>query len=370
MSVEELVSWAEEEIVMASKACDDDISVTSVVDKGKGLADKGKGIMVDEGKAGRKSARSRNSGIVIGENVNPTFSEDDDSDSDIDIEQRFKSSAELEEMYKGNTNSESEYFDKSIDYLSDGEDELIPNRVYDVGESGTVIKHEEYMNKLMHQLRDVGDDLIDPFTILENDQTNEKFPIHDEQTHWKMRKPKVGEKYVDADQLKKCLTYYSLSNGFSLWFYKSSKEQVIARCGLRPEKLKDISKGKQKKGNKYPSAGRDEHSKCPFRCYVNYKWIGKHFGHKIRQNPQIKLLEIADLVMKKYKCIVSPSQCRNAKKFALNESETTTEEHYAMIRSYGKEILDSNDGSTVKLGVTVNPDDKSYLIGFIVVSMG
>ncbi|GKB09938.1 hypothetical protein Tco_0843861 [Tanacetum coccineum] len=29
-------------------------------------------------------------------------------------------------------------------------------------------------------------------------------------------------------------------------------------------------------------------------------------------------------------------------------------------RSYGKAILDSNDGSTVKLGVTVNLDDKTY----------
>ncbi|GJW77844.1 protein kinase, ATP binding site-containing protein [Tanacetum coccineum] len=106
MSVEELVSWAEEEATMASKACDDDINVTSVVNKGKGLADKGKGIMVDKRKVGRKSPRSRNSVIVIRENVNPTFSEDDDSDSDIDIEQRFKGSVELEEMYKGNTDSE------------------------------------------------------------------------------------------------------------------------------------------------------------------------------------------------------------------------------------------------------------------------
>ncbi|GKE53508.1 hypothetical protein Tco_1488664, partial [Tanacetum coccineum] len=93
MSVEELVSWVEEEAAMTSKASDDDICVTSVLDKGKGLADngkglvdKGKGIMVDEGKADRKTARSRNIGIVIGENVNPTFSEDDDSDSVIDME--------------------------------------------------------------------------------------------------------------------------------------------------------------------------------------------------------------------------------------------------------------------------------------------
>ncbi|GKF35025.1 hypothetical protein Tco_0108225, partial [Tanacetum coccineum] len=69
-----------------------------------------------------------NSGIVIGENVNPTFSKDDDSDNVIDMEQRFKGSAELEEMYNGNTDSESEYSNKSIDYLSEGEDELISLR--------------------------------------------------------------------------------------------------------------------------------------------------------------------------------------------------------------------------------------------------
>ncbi|GKF68393.1 hypothetical protein Tco_0198072, partial [Tanacetum coccineum] len=89
---------------------------------------------------------------------------------------------------------------------------------------------------------------------------------------------------------------------------------------------------------------------------VNYKWIAKHFGHKIRQNPEIKLHEIADLVLKKYKCIVSQSQCRYAKTKALNEGDPTIQEHYALIRSYGKEILDSNDGS--------NPDDKTYFDRF------
>ncbi|GKE03374.1 hypothetical protein Tco_1395392 [Tanacetum coccineum] len=258
ISVEELVSWAKKEAAMASKASDDDICVTSVLDKGKGLADNGKGLMVDEGKAGRKTARSRNNGIVIGENVNPSVGEDDDSDSDIEWEQRVKGNAELEEMYKGISDSKSEYFDKSVDYLLEGEDELIVRKRN---------KHEEYIDTLMHQLRGKGDGLTYPFTILENDQSNEKYLIHDDQTHWKMRKPKVGEKYVDAAQLKECLTYYSLANGFSLWFYRSSKDSFIARCGRRPEKLKDIEKGKQKKQIKYPTLGANEVSNCPFRCY-------------------------------------------------------------------------------------------------------
>ncbi|GKE52612.1 hypothetical protein Tco_1487768, partial [Tanacetum coccineum] len=216
MSVQELVSWAEdeaalgslaeEETIMGSIAIDDDICVTGVVDKGKGLADKGKGlvdkgkgIMEYERKAGRNTARTRNSGIVIGENANPTFSEDDDTDSERDIEQRIKATVDLEEVFKGMSDTESEYSDKSIDYLSEGEDELIslrkrqsegkknpnqsncgsstsvagcsrPTRMYHMGETPTVIEHEEYMDTLMHQLRGKGDGLSDPFTILDNDQ--------------------------------------------------------------------------------------------------------------------------------------------------------------------------------------------------------
>ncbi|GJX71772.1 pentatricopeptide repeat-containing protein [Tanacetum coccineum] len=214
MSLEELVNWAEEEAAMSNKASDVDICMTSKLDKGKGLADKGKWL-ADKGK-----------GLA---------------DKD------------WKEMFKGISDSESEYSDKSVDYLSEGEDELIslrkrfseaknpnhsnknsntnvagrsrPNRVYGVGETATIIEHEEYMDILMHQLRGKSDGLSNPFTILENDQSNERYPIHDDQTHWKMRKPK----YVDAAQLKECLTYYSLANGFSLWFYRSSKEMIIAR---------------------------------------------------------------------------------------------------------------------------------------------
>nr|GEZ76528.1 pentatricopeptide repeat-containing protein [Tanacetum cinerariifolium] len=186
MSVEDLVSWTEKEATMTSKTkekfYDDDISVTSILDKGKRK-------MVDEGNAimSRKSAQSRNSSIVIEENVNPSF------------------------------NSKSEYSDKSVDYLFEGKDEFISHR-----------KRNNEAKKIQIQ---------------------------------------VDEKYVDADQLKECLTYYSLANGISLWFYRSLKDRVIARCGLRPEKLKDIKKGKQRKCSKYPSAGRDELSNYPFRCY-------------------------------------------------------------------------------------------------------
>ncbi|GKA54903.1 pentatricopeptide repeat-containing protein [Tanacetum coccineum] len=83
-------------------------------------------------------------------------------------------------------------------------------------------------------------------------------------------------------------------------------------------------------------------------------------------NPQITLDQIARLVKKKYKCIVSKTQCRNAKKFALNEGEVTIQDHYGFLRSYAKALADSNEGSTVKVGVTVNPDEKTYFDRFYV----
>ena len=205
----------------------------------------------------------------------------------------------------------------------------------------------------------------------------------------------VGKKFVNVGQLKECLTYYGLANGFSLWFERSGTRKVVARCGLRPEKIKDPKKGKLSKYNRYPSS-RDEGSECPWRCYgkqmvsensfkvislinehtcvrdfkfgtlINYKWVAKHFGHKIRMNPDIKLRQIADLVMKKYKCIVSPSVCRRAKNWAIYEGDNTMADHYGYIRSYAKAILDTNDGSTVRVGVTVNPDKQTYFDRFYV----
>ncbi|GKD57388.1 hypothetical protein Tco_1290775 [Tanacetum coccineum] len=69
---------------------------------------------------------------------------------------------------------------------------------------------------------------------------------------------------------------------------------------------------------------------------------------------------IADLVLNKYTCIVSRTQCRNAKTYALNEGDVVIQDHYGFLRSYAKALGDSNKSSTVKVGVTINPDEKIY----------
>nr|GEW33854.1 pentatricopeptide repeat-containing protein [Tanacetum cinerariifolium] len=194
--------------------------------KVKKAVDKCKGKMVEEEHPIRIPVR-RNNGIVIEDNVNPSVENDTDSESDPAHGINYS-------LYSdSDSDSDSEYFDKSVDYLSEGEDELIELRK----------RKTEAKNA-----------------------------------------PKVGDWFVDIQQLKDCLTYYALANGFSLWFYRSSLTQPIAKCGLRPDKTKDPKLGKQSK----------------------FK--------------------------------------RNAKRWALNEGETTIEDHYGYIRSYAKAILESNPG--------------------------
>ena len=128
----------------------------------------------------------------------------------------------------------------------------------------------------------------DPFHIVETKV--EKYLIHDMETHWRMRKPKVcfftsyiftciicllililfltfvlllkvGEKFVDIEQFKECMTYFALANGFFLWFERRSKTKVIAKCRLRLERIKKPELGKQSKFKRYPSEA--DRSVCP-----------------------------------------------------------------------------------------------------------
>ncbi|GJR54927.1 multidrug resistance-associated protein 5, partial [Tanacetum coccineum] len=180
------------------------------------------------------------------------------------------------------------------------------------------------MNELLKSLKTADKDGITEDLFISVEKHVERYPMYDETTHLRLRKPKVGE--------------------------KSEEVMVVAKCGQRPPKVSDPKKV-------------DEHTcvrNFNFDALVNYEWIVKIFGDKIRANLDIRLCDIADLVMKKYKCKVSLNQCTNAKKYALIEYEKSIGEHYSMLRSYGIAILDFNPRSTVKLGVTLNPDGKTY----------
>ncbi|GJT85343.1 multidrug resistance-associated protein 5, partial [Tanacetum coccineum] len=233
------------------------------------------------------------------------------------VEARTSTKDKGKEKYESDDNSDYPS-DKSIDYLSPGEDELIKLRNRMKANRKAKAKAKD---KLDEEINEPNEENSMPA----DNVRGETFEEHDIYMNKLLKSLKtVGEKYTSFAQFKECLTYYALANGFSLWHERSGEVRVVAKCGQRPPRVSDPKK--------------DEHTcvrNFNFGALVNYKWIAKIFGDKIRSNPDIRLCDIADLVMKKYKCKI-----------------------------LWKAILDSNHGSTVKLGVTVNLDGKTYFDRF------
>ncbi|PWA92983.1 hypothetical protein CTI12_AA076440 [Artemisia annua] len=115
----------------------------------------------------------------------------------------------------------------SFDYLSPGEEELIQLRTRKANRtkersipipdmtanpsrtrpnmsnrSEVLVEHDDFLTELVRKLK--GDDsdanLQDPFVGVE--LTQDKYPVHDTSTHWKLKEPKLKEKYESAAQLK------------------------------------------------------------------------------------------------------------------------------------------------------------------------
>nr|GEY07283.1 multidrug resistance-associated protein 5 [Tanacetum cinerariifolium] len=136
--------------------------------------------------------------------------------------------------------------DKSVEYLNPGEDELIElrNRMKANIKAKTKAKDkpDSKINEPNEENIMPGDNVRDPFIFVEKHV--EKYPMYDETTHWRLRKPKVGE--------------------------KSGKERAVAKCRQRPPRVFTPEKGKQRKQTKYPYASSDVLPKCSWRCYPRF----------------------------------------------------------------------------------------------------
>ncbi|GJS94129.1 multidrug resistance-associated protein 5 [Tanacetum coccineum] len=297
--------------------------------------------------------------------------------------QRCTVEVDSETEYESDDDSDYQS-DKSVDYLSPGEDELIELR-----------NRMKANRKAKAKAKDKPDEeLNEPNkenSMPADNVRGETFEEHDIYMNELLKSLKTADKDGITED-----PFISVEKHVE----RSREVRVVAKYGQRPPRVYDPEKGKQRKQTMYPCASSDELPKCPWRCYarwttdektfqcislndehtcvkdfnfgalVNYKWIAKLFSDKIKANQDIRLCAIADLVMKKYKCKVNLNQCTNAKKYALTEYEKSIDEHYSMLRSYGKAILDSNPWSTVKLGVTVNLDGKTYFDRFYVCFVG
>ncbi|GJU98681.1 multidrug resistance-associated protein 5, partial [Tanacetum coccineum] len=251
----------------------------------------------------------------------------------------------------------------SVDHLSEGEEEL---RQVRLKKAKSKIKSQEggnYVEPDVESDRDMPKGDSDD----EMNDTN-KWIIHDPNTHWKLQKPILGERYDSFDQLKDCLIFYSVANGYQLWYEKSDSKKLLVKCSLDQKKNKgetvDPSKPKcpfnmravkmRDENTIHIRSLKDKHT-CTRQYYlgslITSKWIAQRFEDKLRMNPDMKVVDLQEYVLKKYRVKVSHHQCNRAKRMALHQLKQNVGTQYDRLVDYCYELKRSNPGTTVAMQV-------------------
>nr|KAJ0189174.1 hypothetical protein LSAT_V11C800402240 [Lactuca sativa] len=191
-----------------------------------------------------------------------------------------------------------------------------------------------------------------------------QYPVYDERQPWDQMKPMIGMRFCNPTELKHMLSNYAVANGYDLWFEKNDSDRLLVKCCKKnkspscPFRLWASWMGKEKTFQIKSLV--NEHNCCrvfKFGSIVTYRWIGKHFMSQIIENPKMSARKMKAKVSTTFNINMSVGQCRNAKKFALQEIEGSLIEHYGRL---------SNPGSTVRLDVDIMPDSTTLFSKFYV----
>ncbi|CAI9288651.1 unnamed protein product [Lactuca saligna] len=240
---------------------------------------------------------------------------------------------------------EGHYFDEDLDDDKDSQlsddiphehetDDYIPSLDKTIG--------DEFLHRVSGMCKDINDEAETDEVETKNGDDKPVYPVHNENQKWDKMVPILGMRFSNPMELKICLTNYAVKNGYNLYFEKNDSQRLLVRCC---------------KENKNPS--------CPFRLWaswmssersfqikslvdehnyskvfklgsiVTYKWIGMHFKNQLLKNPIMSIRKMKAKVSTKFNLIVSVTQCRNARRYALDEIEGSLIEHYACRRVIG-----------------------------------
>ncbi|CAI9265615.1 unnamed protein product [Lactuca saligna] len=193
------------------------------------------------------------------------------------------------------------------------------------------------------------------------------FPINDPSVKWNKMKPLLGERYESPHQLQQCLTNYAIKSGFNIKFAKCDTVRLTAKCGSKmksqPCPFRVHASWMTQERSFQIKTLVDEH-----KCVRNFnisnllspRWLVRHFLKELIMKPNLKCKEMQSIIRTKFHCGVSWSMAYRTRCRAMTIIDGKLTEHYARVWDYCHELLRSNPGSTVQVGVTVNPDQTTY----------
>ncbi|WVZ23366.1 hypothetical protein V8G54_001910 [Vigna mungo] len=169
----------------------------------------------------------------------------------------------------------------------------------------------------------------------------------------------VGTYFVDKEDILDAIKSYAVENRKNLKLVKNDKKQIRVRCLG--------SKGECPWVTYFGFMGAvkswqlrivvDSHT-CSRKHKVrlfNAKWLSRKLEKTVRENPNVKGVDIREKVTRKWNIAISKNMAYRAKTYASDEVGGSFTKQYSRIFYYAHELLARNPGSTIK--VKVEPYD-------------
>ena len=84
---------------------------------------------------------------------------------------------------------------------------------------------------------------------------------------------------------------------------------------------------------------------------MNAKWLSKKMEKTVRENPNMKVMDIRDKVSRKWNVGIFRNMAFRARVIARDHVDGSFSEQFRRIYDYAHELLRTNPGSTIKLNV-------------------
>lgn len=198
-----------------------------------------------------------------------------------------------------------------------------------------------------------------------------EYSTHNPKVKWNKMRPMLGERYESPHELKLCLTNYAVSKGFQIRFKKCDSVRLVAICGSDPEKCPFVVRASWMTTERSFQVKKmiDIH-KC-VRNFNNSRlmdptWLARKFVKELIRKPNLKCKEMQVIIQSKFHCKISWSKCYRSRMMTLSIIHGKLSDHYARVWDYGHELLRSNPDSTVRITVTVNPDNTTTFHRFYI----